>query len=443
MAKTLTARVLKATSLLGSTQGVNLLCSIVRTKMLAYLLGPVGVALFGALGQASDMIGKFTQMDIRTSAVPSLATAPADGFDAMLVSVRRYSRLMGLFGAAIMFALAPWLSEFTFGSNDFSWAYRITAISLLFVALQGSELIVLQATSRYKPIAASGLFTALTGMPIAIGLYWWLGMDGIAPGIVAYSVMAWIGAVWFTRNVRTSGPLPGWGRSLRTGSKFVKVGMLLTLSSLAIDGVNFLIMAFIGHNGEVELGIYQSGYKVVWSYTAVFFMAFSMEFYPRLSKAIHNRRHASLLITHQAIVSCGILALGSVAIVGVASWLLPLLYTGDFLGAVPYVRWGMVGMALRPLSLAMSYSFLAGGHSRVYCLTEVLSALCGLVANVVGYRLAGFLGLGLATVVWMLLDLSIMLVAARLSGCPMPRRRALAVALLAPLPALLLALALS
>ena len=49
----------------------------------------------------------------------------------------------------------------------------------------------------------------------------------------------------------------------------------------------------------------------------------------------------------------------------------------------------------------------------------------------------------MATAVWMLLELIIILVSARLSGAPMPLPRAIALSLLAPLPALILALSLT
>ncbi len=445
MAKALTARVLKATSLIGSTQGINMVCSIVRMKMLALLVGPTGVGLFGALTQAADMIGNFTQLNIRTSAVAPLSSASAERFGPLLLSVRRYSRMLGLVGAALMFILAPFIAEFTFGDAEFAWAYRLASLSILFVALQGAELIYLQSTQRYKPIAASGLLTALTGLPVAIALYWLLNINGVAPGLVFYSVVAFGGAWWFSR--RSEGALPplrqssiSWRESLRMGFPFLRTGLMLTLMSLATEGVNFLFVSFMGHEGETVLGLYQAGYKMVWNYTAVFFMSFTMEFYPRVSKTIHNRRHASLIISHQAIITSGILVLGSVAICALSPWLMPLLYSREFADAVPYVMWGMVGMAFRPLSITMSYSFLAAGRSKVYCTTEVLSALCGLVLNVIGYRLGGFAGLGLGTTAWMALDLTIMLVAARLSDAPFPKSRAILIAYLSPLPAALLSL---
>lgn len=445
MAKALTARVLKATSLIGSTHGINMVCSVVRMKILALLVGPAGVGLFGALSQAADMIGNFTQLNIRTSAVAPLSSASPERFRPLLLSVRRYSRILGLLGMVLMFALAPYIAEFTFGDREFAWAYRIASLSIFFVALQGAELIYLQSTQRYKPIAASGLFTALTGLPVAIALYWLLRINGIAPGLVFYSAVAFVGAWWFSRRPSTAlavvprESIP-WRESLRLGFPFLRTGLMLTLMSLATEGVNFLFMAFMGHEGDTVLGLYQAGYKMVWNYTAVFFMSFTVEFYPRISKTIHNRRHASLIISHQAIITSVILILGSSAICALSPWLMPLLYSGKFSGAIPYVMWGMVAMAFRPLSVTMSYSFLAASRTKVYCATEVLSAIFGLGLNVCGYSIGGFLGLGLGTVAWMAMDLTIMLVAARLSGAPLPKFRAIALAYLSPLPAAVIAL---
>lgn len=428
MAKTLTLRVIKAISLLGSTQGLNMLCSIVGTKVLSILTGTAGVALMGALSQAADMIGNITQLNVRTSAVPQLSAATPERFSDILVCVRRYGRLLGCTGMILMFLFAPWLSDYTFGSTKFAWAYRITSLSVLFQALQGTELVVLQATSRYQSIAASGLFTSVAGVIIAISLYWGLRVDGIAPTLVTYSLLAWLGAMWFTRNVRTSFQRrPSWAESLRLGRGFIVVGAVMTLTSVATDGTNFIFMGIVNSLGEDVLGLYQAGYKMVWRYAAIFFSAFAMEFYPRLSKSINKPHVASLLLTHQARVSTLMFAPCAAAVILLAPLLVRLLYTSEFIGITPYVVWGMVASVLRPLSVSISFSFLAAGRAGIYAVTEVLSCVFGLCYNIAGIRLGGFTGLGIAMIAWMLTDLIIMLAAARIARAPMPRPDALAV----------------
>lgn len=416
MAKTLTLRVVKATSMLGSTQAVNMFCSVVRMKLLALFVGPVGVGLLGAVSQAADMIGNLSQLNVRTSAVPALASASKEQFSPLLVSVRRISRLLGLVGATVMFLAAPLLADFTFGNHEFIWAYRIAALSLFFVALSGAESIVLQATQNYKSIAASGLFTALTALPLSVALYFILRVNGVAPSLVVYSLMAFIGAWWFSRSVSCNGVKPRWGESLKIARPFLKTGLALTLITLATDGVNFIFMAFMGNEGETVLGLYQAGYKIVWNYTGLFLLSFSAEFFPRISRCCHNRRASSVLVAHQGRVSSLITAAGVIVIIVCARWLVPLLYSAEFAAVLPYVRWGAVGICFRPLSMAMSFFMLAAGKTKAYCWSEVLSALCGLALNVLGFSVWGFMGLGLATILWQALDLLIVFTAGRFAG---------------------------
>lgn len=426
MAETLTRRVVKATTLLGSTQGINMVCSVARMKLLAWLVGPVGVGLVGVLMQCIDTIGRLTQLNIRTSAVRDLAAASPAERRNIRYSVTRYGRLLGVAGTLLMFVLAPWLAQITFGNLTYVWAFRIASASLLFQALQGTQHIVLQADSRYKAVAASGAFTAVAGLVITVPLYIFLRIDGIAPSIVAYTVAGWLGAMYFTRRDRLKGMAPTWKESLRAGRGFLKVGVLLTVTSLATDLISLGFMAFLQHADDDTLGIYQAGYTMLWRYTGIFFLAYGMEFYPRVSRNIHSPMRIKTLVSHQAIVSTAMLLPCVFVVIPLTPWLLRLLFSGDFLPATPYVTWGLAGMMCRPLSLAVSYTFLSANRGTVYCLTEVVSAAVGLGCNVAGFHLWGFAGLGLSTVVWCVADLLIVLAGARLCAMPAPAPRALA-----------------
>lgn len=432
MAETLTRRVVKAISLLGSTQGLNMVCSVVRIKILSVLFGPVGVGLMGALTQASDMIGNVTQLNMRTTAVRDLAGAPQSRFAAVLTSVRRYSRLLGVLGAALMFVFAPLLSQITFPDTDYSWAYRIVAVVVLFQALQGSELVVLQATSNYKQIALSSLITAVIGLSIAVALFFTIGIEGVALSLVAYAVVAWLAAKIFSNRYRVDAAAkPSWRESLTIGRGFIALGALLTLTTLCCDAVNFVFMAFMGNHGETELGLFQAGYTMVWRYAGIFFSAFAYEFYPRLSKVAHAPGRMRVMLTHQSIVTTALLLPCSLIIIVFAPWVIRLIYSSEFLSVTPYLIWGMVGTVLRPFTATLSYSFLAGGKGGVYVLTEVLTALLGLGLNVAGYTLFGLAGLGYAMFAWMTIELLMIAGIARYNRLPVPGHRAMIITFIA------------
>ncbi|MGN1265602.1 MAG: hypothetical protein ACI4UL_07275 [Muribaculaceae bacterium] len=57
--------VIKAMGIFGGVQMVNIVCSIVRTKLVSLWLGPAGVGLFGLWNAALDMINTGSNLGIR------------------------------------------------------------------------------------------------------------------------------------------------------------------------------------------------------------------------------------------------------------------------------------------------------------------------------------------------------------------------------------------
>lgn len=58
---------MKAMGLFGGVQVMGILCSIIRTKLVALWIGPVGIGLFGLFNNALEMISTGTNLGIRSS----------------------------------------------------------------------------------------------------------------------------------------------------------------------------------------------------------------------------------------------------------------------------------------------------------------------------------------------------------------------------------------
>ena len=69
----LTVRVLSAIAMLGSAQAVNIICSVIRAKLIAVWLGPVGVGLNTILVNGSNLVSTATQLNLRDSSVRDLS----------------------------------------------------------------------------------------------------------------------------------------------------------------------------------------------------------------------------------------------------------------------------------------------------------------------------------------------------------------------------------
>ncbi len=67
---------------------------------------------------------------------------------------------------------------------------------------------------------------------------------------------------------------------------------------------------------------------------------------------------------------------------------------------LPFVGFGAVGTVFRAYGWCVSFAILAKGDGATYLWTEALSAAVSLLLNIIGYTLLGWVGLGLAYILW-------------------------------------------
>ena len=115
--------IVKTTALFGGVQAFQVLLTLVRTKVVALLLGVDGVGLLGLLNNTISMVQSITGLGINQGGVKSISAAGNPQKAAQTASlVRQMSLYAGLFGSAVILTLSPWLSQWSFGNRDFTGA---------------------------------------------------------------------------------------------------------------------------------------------------------------------------------------------------------------------------------------------------------------------------------------------------------------------------------
>ena len=68
-------QIFKATSLFGGVQVFNIIISIIRSKIIAVLLGPTGMGISGLFTSTTSLVGSLTNFGLGTSAVRNISEA--------------------------------------------------------------------------------------------------------------------------------------------------------------------------------------------------------------------------------------------------------------------------------------------------------------------------------------------------------------------------------
>ena len=146
--------VIKYTGLFGGVQGITMLVSVARNKIVSEFLGPSGLALITLFSNVVKLISQSTNFGISFSAVKHVAELFDHGTEEELRSfvqtVRTLCLLAGLLGVLICLALCRQISVWTFDSADYTLHIAVLSLMVGMLTVQGGEMAILKGMKKLK-----------------------------------------------------------------------------------------------------------------------------------------------------------------------------------------------------------------------------------------------------------------------------------------------------
>lgn len=404
MSKALSAKVMKVLSLFSGLQMLNIVCSVVKMKIVALWMGATGVGLFGIYQSVMDTIASLSDLGLRNSAVRDLSrvrNVPAK-LSRLCYIVRRWSTFAGLLGATIIMGASPILGKWFFGTYSSFWGFALLGIAMFCNAVLGGEQAILQANEKFKAMAWANLWGSLTGLALSIPLFYYYGYPGVVLSILVYA----LSMLFFVRikrlRVSQPDPVPSLRMIWREGNEFVRLGICMALAAFITSTAHTLFIGILNViSSTAEVGYVQAGDTILVRYVGLIFTAIAMEFYPRISAALPGKPHrVALFVNHEAILLMMLLTPLILLFFLLREPIVIFLYKSDFLVILPFVSWGIISSIPKAVSWCMAYTIIARGEGKIFLLTEGLDACISLPVCLIAYHLFGLTGLGIAYIIW-------------------------------------------
>ena len=394
-------QIFKTSALLGGTQVLVILIGMVRSKALALIIGPAGTGFVGLYNSTSTMISTATGLGIRSSGVRQIAAAAAVNDDVALansvVTLRWCVRVTGILGGFISLLFCRQLSALTFGTTEYATGVALMSLVLVFEGVSAGQWALLQGLRKIRELAKARLLGALFGAVASISILGVLGEAGIVPFIICAAFFSVLVSWWYARQVKIPRVDLSLERFFNEAKLLISLGAAFVVSGLIGCGVAYLSRIIIMRNfGTVGVGLYGSALALSGLFVGFVLDAMGKDFYPRLTAIADCDAEVNKLVNEQTemvllLSSSGILAFGVLA-----PWLLPLFYSGEYLGAVELLRWQMLGMMFKVLSWPMGFIQLAKNSRRIFLLTEISFAIISAVALVLSLQVWGLAGAGIS-----------------------------------------------
>lgn len=393
--------IFKATSLFGGLQVYQILISVVKSKFVAILIGPLGVGIQGLYTSALQLIKSLTSMGLTSSAVRDVSEAHGSG-DYMRISrtvaiLRKLVWITGALGMLVTLFCSRYLSKSSFGDYSHTIAFCILSITLLIDQLALGQQSILQGTRRLKDLAKCSAIGATFGLIISLPIYYFFGVKGIVPTLVLSSVTMLILSWAYSRKLKLDDVVLSYNEVLRGGSTMLKMGIAMSFSSILVYGCTFLLNLFIRKESGTEMvGLYTAGTTIINSYVGMIFTAIGTDYYPKLAASNNDNSKMCGLVNQQGEIA--FLILGPLLCICLIFMplIVQVLYSDRFLGASNFILFAAFGMFFKLCSWLIAFQFVAKGESRLFVINETITNVYFLALNLLGYKLAGLVGLGVA-----------------------------------------------
>lgn len=373
-------QILKSSALIGGSSAVNIVAGIVRTKAMALWIGPAGVGLLGLYDSILNLTQSIAGMGINSSGVRQIAEAAGSGETQRVARtaavLRRTSVFLGILGAVLLVVLCRPVSAWTFGSSQFAAPVALLSLAVLFRAISDGQGALIQGMRRISDLARIGVFGALFGTVVSLGLVYFFREKGVAPSLISVAAITLIISWWYRRKIQMPAASMTASQMGQEAAALLKLGSAFMASAVLTMGAAYAVRIMVRQNISLDAaGFYQSAWVLGGLYIGFILQAMGADFYPRLTAVSNDNTESNRLVNEQAQISLLLAGPGVIATLTLAPLVIALFYSAKFTAAVDILRWICLGMTLRVIAWPMGYIVVARGEQKIFFWTEVAAAV--------------------------------------------------------------------
>ena len=392
--------VLKYTGIFGGVQGLNIVMGLVRTKLIAILLGPSGMGLASLFNTTVNFVSQSTNLGVAFSAVRHISElydkGDREALEHFVKVVRGWSLLTALLGMLVCIVVGPFLSSTTFAWGNHSLHFMLLAPAVGMLAVTGGETAILKGMRSLGALAGIQVLAVVAALVISIPIYYFFGEAGIVPVIVLMALATLLLTVKYSFRLMPFN-LSGAKGILGEGMEMVRLGVAFTLAAVIGSASEMLIRSYLNVVGDLDmLGLYNAGYMLTITYAGMVFSAMESDYYPRLSGVQSDIEATNECVNRQMEVSLLLLSPMLAGLIVALPLLIPLLFSSQFLPVVEMAQVATLAMYLKVMTLPVAYITLARGYSLSYLFLETSYFVAFVLLFVVGYNQWGLYGTGIA-----------------------------------------------
>lgn len=397
-------QILKSTGIIGSSQVFTIILQVVRTKIIAVLLGPIGVGLLGIYNTIVDLIRNTTGLGINFSGVREIAQANesenTEEFSKKVKLLKRWALITGLVGAIILILFSYPISLLSFGDSGYCIELIFLSLAILFTSLNQAQLAILQGARRLKDMAISSVIGVSLSIIIVTPIYYFFNIKGMVCAIVLMSLSSLLLSNYYVSKLKVTPVTLSVKETWDSGKEMIKIGVANSISGIITTVSMYFIRSFISHQGSLDdVGFFQSAWTISNVYLLSVLNAMAADYFPRLSAINKDNRKVNKLVNEQtevAIIVGGLLVTLMLLLSGI---IISILYSEKFQPSAVLLLFFALGSFFKLISWPICYVSAAKGAISQILISEVSWNIIFVTCSAILWHYYGLIGIGISYVI--------------------------------------------
>ncbi len=371
-------QILRSTSIIGGASVINILIGLVRVKVVAVLLGPAGVGLIGLFSNLIAAASNIAALGMRAVGTRQIAEAAARD-DEHAVAVARRALFWGALAMSVLGTLVFWLLRGVLATHvladptlkdQMGWL----ALCVGLTVAAGSQGALLNGLRRIGDLARVSVYSSALATGLGVGALLLWREKGILVYLLLTPLASFLVSHWYVAHLPNTKQPPAplrelaqqWSTLARLGGAFMLAGLSVTVGQLVI---RTLVQRELGIEA---LGHFEAAWAISMTYIGFVLGAMGTDYYPRLTSVIHDHAAVNRLVNEQTEVALLLAGPVFLTMLGLAPWVIKLLYSSSFAEAATILRWQILGDILKVVSWPLGFVILAAGDGRTFIANELL-----------------------------------------------------------------------
>ncbi len=406
----------KVFSLTAISTIVRMFTALISIKIIASLLGPDGIALIGQLNNFTTIIMAIASAGINqgvTKYVSEFKSSDSE-INKFISTAFKMTTYASLAVGLVLIAGHQFFSNYILLTDEYGYVFVVFGLVILFYALNNLLMSIVNGYQEYKLFVNISIISSLFGLVFTILLVYFWGLKGVLLGLITNQSLMFFVAAWILRKKYWINFLSIKKKLDTPVAKKYLHYTLMTLTSLVTIPVSQLVIRshVISHISISQAGYWEAMNRISGMYLMIITTSFSVYFLPRLAELKNNvELRTEIYKVYKMLIPFLIIVLTFIYFF--RDFIVKIIFTNDFIYIKDMFIWQLIGDFFKMTSYILAFNMLAKSMTKIFIITEILSAVIYVVLAFIFVKTNGVIGITQAYMINYVAYLLIMIVVFR------------------------------